>query len=265
MRINHAVSGLGAILIVALLSLNIGNVHFSFQVASFKGQEVAVSENNAGELHLDMSFIYLGFIFSLILFSIAGAIYYRKLLGRHIMEEIFAGLVSFGIFISLLMLFLYLSTNMHPSFGVSRGFTWNGFFNAVIFYILLGLLLAIILFSLLSNIKVKRKAKEKKEEYREYVEEAIYQVKITRDVRGAILAAYREMERMMQARGVRDEKYYTPREFENFALTTLKVSEEPVRELVNLFEHARYSNHPLEEKHRDAALNALEAIKNELS
>jgi hypothetical protein len=134
-----------------------------------------------------------------------------------------------------------------------------------VFYGLFTVMLILVVFAVLSNLKFERRPREERREYREYVEEAIYRVKITSDPRGAILAAYREMENMMRSRGVRDEKYYTPREFEDFALSTLNLSREPVETLVSLFEHARYSNHPLSEEDRANALRALEAIRNELS
>ena len=259
----QALLGLGAVIILAVLAVNLPEVHFSVDYVPTPNREVAVSPG--GEMHLDLSFIYMGLIFSLIIFSIAGAIYYRKRLGKQIVEELLAGLVSFGLFMLLLMAFLYLSTASKPEFSSPNGITWEGFANALAIYGLLGLLLGVIIYTFLRNFRVKEKKREKRKEFKKYVEEAIYQVKITEDVRGAILAAYREMERMMMAHGVKDERYYTPREFEEFALSSLKVSEEPVRILVSLFEMARYSNHPLGEENRDQALKALEAIRGELS
>jgi len=96
------------------------------------------------------------------------------------------------------------------------------------------------------------------------MEKALYKVKIGKDVRGAILSAYKEMEKLMRAKGVEDKDYYTPREFREFALKNLKISQRPVDTLTNLFEIARYSRHEMNEEHRRLAISALEEIKNEV-
>ena len=98
----------------------------------------------------------------------------------------------------------------------------------------------------------------------ESVERAIYQARIGKDVRGAILSAYKEMENLMRASGVSSKDYFTPREFREFALEKLKISEEPVDTLTQLFELARYSRHEMNEEHRRRAIEALEAIRNEI-
>jgi len=207
-------------------------------------------------------------IFSVFAIAIVGGFIYRKQLA----QEALAGVISlvlalllFGLIYILadkISIALYTHSGSNPSNpSISEPLYSQSTIALIIIAAVMGILFGIFV------VKVYRKkeVKIKKEVIttKEVMERAIYKVKIGKDVRGAILAAYKEMEKLMRSRGVEDKDYYTPREFREFALETLKISQKPVDTLTNLFEIARYSRHEMNEEHRKLALKALEEIRNE--
>lgn len=82
--------------------------------------------------------------------------------------------------------------------------------------------------------------------------------------RAAVIGCYVEMERVFAdagtARGVSD----TPTEFLRRVTGAGLVRSEAARALTELFRVARFSRHPIEERHREAALTALTAIREEV-
>ncbi len=209
-------------------------------------------------------------LFGLFAIAIVGAFIYR----RHVAKEALAGVIaltlaflSFGLIYILankISIALYSGSGSNPS---NPSFSEPLYSQSTIALIIIAAVMGI-LFGIFV-VKVYKKKEEKVEgeviTTKEAMERAIYKVKIGKDVRGAILAAYKEMEKLMRSKGVEDKDYYTPREFREFALKTLKISSKPVETLTNLFEIARYSQHEMNENHRKLALNALEAIRNETS
>ncbi len=199
--------------------------------------------------------------------SIIGALVYRRILAGEAFNLVISLALGFLLVAVVLLLGNRVNLTPHPG-GISGG---GGFSSTSLpggsnlwVIVLIGLIFAGIIFMVIKTYRVEKVESIPLKSVKEYVEEAIYHVKIGKDVRGAILEAYMEMEKLMRARGVEDKKYYTPREFEDFALRTLKISKEPVKILTELFELARYSSHEMSEEHRKRALDALEAIRDEV-
>jgi len=84
------------------------------------------------------------------------------------------------------------------------------------------------------------------------------------DLRGAIIAAYARMERALGAAGLPRHHAEAPLEYMERALLTLDASADAVRRLTDLFEWARFSQHEPEPSMRDEAVDALEAVRDEL-
>ncbi len=92
------------------------------------------------------------------------------------------------------------------------------------------------------------------------VESAIDSIQDASDLRGAILQTYRQMCLMVQGR-VQGERGMTPRELAVEVIKRFSWPEKPVRRLTGIFEIARYSDHPLREEDRVAAIDSLEEIR----
>ena len=103
-----------------------------------------------------------------------------------------------------------------------------------------------------------------KRELARVVRTAIADLEAGGDFRAAVLRCYGSMVLLFESRGTRAEPAQTAREFEADALTRLGVSRQGVDDLTSLFEEARYSDHPIREGQRDAAIGCLTSIRREL-
>lgn len=84
------------------------------------------------------------------------------------------------------------------------------------------------------------------------------------DLRRAIVAAYARMEHALAATGLPRRPAEAPLEYLERALLSLHASAEASRRLTDLFEWARFSDHEPEPRMRDEAVEALEAVRDEL-
>ena len=84
------------------------------------------------------------------------------------------------------------------------------------------------------------------------------------DLRRAIIAAYARMERALAAAGIPRRPSEAPLEFLARALEGLDASADAVRRLTDLFEWAKFSPYQPDERMRDEAIAALEAVRDEL-
>lgn len=84
------------------------------------------------------------------------------------------------------------------------------------------------------------------------------------DLRKAIIAAYARMERALALAGMPRKPAEAPFEYVERALTSLDASAESARRLTGLFEWAKFSQHEPDAQMRYAAVNALEAVRDEL-
>jgi len=270
MNFNHRI--LLAILIM-WLSVSLGAVIPTIEIESnpivhiSPRTEIAPVQTSGG---MGTGYIYVleALLWGMIALAVVGVLIYR----RFILQEALSAVVSLFLGFLMVGILLFLSNRFelgiapeglggggHTTHLISSG---NNTYLFVLFSVVL--IITVIIF-IVKNYRIEKPKEEiTRREIREYFEEAIYQVKIGKDVRGAILSAYLEMEKLMKAHGVEDKKYYTPREFKEFAIEQLNIREEPVERLTNLFELARYSRHEMNEEHRKEALNALEEIRNDI-
>jgi hypothetical protein len=84
------------------------------------------------------------------------------------------------------------------------------------------------------------------------------------DVRRAIIKCYARFERVLASAEFPRAVWQTPNEFMQAVLRKLRVPQDSVRELTRLFEIARFSRHPVDTKDREAAVQALVAIRTAL-
>ncbi|HLT90637.1 MAG TPA: DUF4129 domain-containing protein [Woeseiaceae bacterium] len=84
------------------------------------------------------------------------------------------------------------------------------------------------------------------------------------DPNTAIIGAYARLLEGLDARGAGRRDHEGPMEHLRRVLTVLDVRPEPLRQLIALFELARFSTHPLTATHREQALGALRAVAADL-
>jgi hypothetical protein len=93
------------------------------------------------------------------------------------------------------------------------------------------------------------------------VEESLEDLRAQRDVRAAIIGAYRRFELALAAARMPRAAWQTPAEFMRVALTQVAVPAPAVRRLTTLFELARFSDRPLGTDARDDACDCLDAVR----
>ena len=93
------------------------------------------------------------------------------------------------------------------------------------------------------------------------VDAGIEDLRSMRDPRAAVIACYARMERFFRAEGLRRRPSDTPFEFIARALRARKVDGPSPVGLTSLFELARFSDHPIDERMRADALAALEDVR----
>jgi hypothetical protein len=86
-----------------------------------------------------------------------------------------------------------------------------------------------------------------------------------RDPRRAVIAAYARMERALGAYGIPRRQSEAPSEYLERALEELSASASSAARLTRLFEWARFSHHPVEPGMKEEAIEALEAVRAELT
>jgi hypothetical protein len=86
-----------------------------------------------------------------------------------------------------------------------------------------------------------------------------------RDPRRAVVAAYARMERALAAHGVPRQESEAPAEYLERTLEELSASASSASRLTRLFEWARFSDHPVEPGMKTEAIQALEAVRDELT
>ena len=83
-------------------------------------------------------------------------------------------------------------------------------------------------------------------------------------MRRAIVAAFARLELALEAAGAPRGPGEAPLEYVGRVLGELEVPPEPLDELASLFEQAKFSLHALDEGDREAAIEALEAVREAL-
>lgn len=95
----------------------------------------------------------------------------------------------------------------------------------------------------------------------EAIEESLDALRREADARRAIIRCYRRFEHGLILRGLRRDPWETPIEFMRRALGSLPLPAEVVKNLIDLFHLARFSNHLLGPRERDLAVDSLVAIR----
>ena len=84
------------------------------------------------------------------------------------------------------------------------------------------------------------------------------------DPRRAIILAYARMEATLTSGGVARHEAEAPLEYVSRVLLELEVPADPVHRLTDLFEQAKFSDHPIDQAMKDDAVAALDEIRTEL-
>lgn len=98
----------------------------------------------------------------------------------------------------------------------------------------------------------------------EALDESLDDLRSDPDLRRAIVAAYARMENALRGVGLPRRPAEAPLEYLQRALETLPMSGPSVQRLTDLFEWAKFSHHEPEPAMRDEAVQALEAVRDEL-
>ncbi|MEF8874780.1 MAG: DUF4129 domain-containing protein [Candidatus Thermoplasmatota archaeon] len=129
--------------------------------------------------------------------------------------------------------------------------------------ILLGAILVIVFF-IIRHKHASEESSETEEEISSTADKAITELHEGDDVRDVIIRNYQKMLIRLEEEGVHQDLSFTPRELEKMALAKLTLTEETIDEMTELFEEAKYSDHPLGEKERDRAIDNFKQIREEL-
>jgi hypothetical protein len=84
------------------------------------------------------------------------------------------------------------------------------------------------------------------------------------DPRRAVIGAYAKMERTLAARGLPREESEAPDEYLGRILAVVGASGHSVRRLTRLFERARFSEHEIDGRMKDDAIDSLSGLRAEL-
>ncbi len=95
-------------------------------------------------------------------------------------------------------------------------------------------------------------------------DETLNDLRAERDPRRAVIAAYARMERVLGRHGMPRQPAEAPHEYVTRVLEELTASGSAVRRLTTLFERAKFSAHEVDSVMKDDAIDALEAVRDEL-
>ncbi len=105
---------------------------------------------------------------------------------------------------------------------------------------------------------------ERAEAFSAALDESLADLRAEPDPRRAIIAAYARMERALAAAGLPRRPAEAPLEYLERALLELAATAASARRLTDLFRVAKFSDHPLDAQAKDEAIDALEAVRDEL-
>lgn len=96
------------------------------------------------------------------------------------------------------------------------------------------------------------------------VEGTIDDLRREADPRRAVIAAYAQMERVLEGHGLPRDRAEAPFEYLGRMLGELRVRPEAALALTELFEHARFSDHEIDGGMKDEAIDALVSVRDDL-
>lgn len=96
------------------------------------------------------------------------------------------------------------------------------------------------------------------------LDESLDDLRAEADPRRAVIAAYARLERVLSANGVARRASETPDEYLPRVLRGLELDPRAVERLTSLFDRAKFSHHDVDSAMKEEAIEALEAVRNEL-
>jgi hypothetical protein len=96
------------------------------------------------------------------------------------------------------------------------------------------------------------------------VDESLDDLRAEPDPRRAVIAAYARLERVLAAHGLPRKPAEAPLEYLGRMLAELSVSDRAARALTDLFERAKFSQHAVGADMKDAAIEALQTVRDDL-
>jgi len=102
------------------------------------------------------------------------------------------------------------------------------------------------------------------EQVAETLEDTLDDLRAEPDPRRAVIAAWARLEQALASSGLPRQPAETPEEYVARILGRLEVDPAPVRTMTDLFETAKFSQHPVDETMRESAITALARIRDEL-
>ncbi|MEM3396240.1 MAG: DUF4129 domain-containing protein [Thermoplasmata archaeon] len=133
-------------------------------------------------------------------------------------------------------------------------------------FVLIAVIIVTLLFSYLSSRTGRGTGKVEpfNLDFAKAIDEGIALFETGVSARDAIIRCYRRMTELLAAHGVKDALYLTPREFKEEVHAKMGFESKNLDALVELFETARYSSHPIGEAEREQALGALKGLRKEV-
>jgi hypothetical protein len=277
------------------LVFNLENLYIGDEnIPVFINPGAADSQNLATNHTLSSAirWVYFGFLVFCGIAVIIGAASFGKSKDKKKWRRLFIQMLGVLLVVGMLFAFGYFyedieskvfgggSTNMLPdgSGNASSGNTTGppaspDTLKAVITFGVFALIFmfCIVVFISINNIIKMRSAKldfsdieKDTQEVAQTIQRTIDAIAGGSDTRATVIRCYTDMCKVMSKYGVQEEEYLTPREFQKLAVNNLPVPEEQMRDLVDIFEEARYSKHTLGEADSQRAVKALEAVKKNL-
>jgi hypothetical protein len=96
------------------------------------------------------------------------------------------------------------------------------------------------------------------------IADSLQELELEADPRQAVIAAYARMVASLGAAGVPRQPHETAHEYLDRTLTGLGIEARSARRLTELFQFAKFSDHPVDEGMKRAAVEALGAVRDEL-
>lgn len=139
-------------------------------------------------------------------------------------------------------------------------------------FLLMIILVFALTFFIYQKLDLRSKSRPFKEDEKEKMEKdisstvdrAITELHQGNDAKSTILRCYQRMCLILEEKGVENEEFMTPREFENVAKKKLIVSSRNISNIREIFELAKYSSHELTEKEKNRVVEYLKALRDEL-
>ncbi|MEF8873588.1 MAG: DUF4129 domain-containing protein [Candidatus Thermoplasmatota archaeon] len=120
------------------------------------------------------------------------------------------------------------------------------------------------LFELFGFMEDEDEKKELERDISSTVDKAIRDLLEGKDIESTIMECYNQMSLILEKRGIKDEAYMTPREFEEAANENLDITTSKISRIREIFELAKYSSHKLKQEDKEKVIEDLEALKEEL-